>query len=65
MRNDACLSKFHPHPGPLPQERENPSLTHAMSCDWNCQTVFGQSQSVRLLFPLPRGEAQDEGERNY
>jgi hypothetical protein len=51
-----------PHPSPLPQERENRSPSHEISCDWICQMIFRESRSVRLLFPLPGGEGQGEGE---
>jgi hypothetical protein len=53
-----------PHPGPLPQERVNRSLSYGTTCDWVCRTILGTKRSVRLLFPLPGGEGQGEGGRN-
>ena len=58
------MSDIRPHPGPLPQERENRSPSSEMACDRICLTTCSEKQTLRLLFPLPRGEGQGEGERN-
>jgi len=50
-----------PHPGPLPQERENYLPSLEMSCYWICKAVVREEQSTRWLFPLPGGEDQGEG----
>ena len=50
-----------PHPGPLPQERENHSPTQAKSnaaIDLPDSRISGDAQS---LSPLPEGEGQGEG----
>jgi len=52
-----------PHPGPLPQERENRSQSLGKSGDGNRQGDVGANQSGQLLFPLPGGEGQGEGVR--
>jgi len=44
-----------PHPGPLPQEREN---WFQPDCDAGVIRYFDQQS---LLFPLPGGEGQGEG----
>ncbi len=54
----------HPHPGPLPKERENRTQPRRISCAWICRTLTGESKDVHLLFPLPGGEGQGEGERS-
>jgi len=53
-----------PHPGPLPQERGKcvPSLSGTSG--WISRTIFRKSRNAHLLFPLPGGEGQGEGERN-
>ncbi len=53
-----------PHPGPLPRERENRLQPRRISCVWICRAVIRESKDVRLLFPLPGGEGQGEGERS-
>jgi len=63
MRNGIFVLNPRPHPGPLPQERENLSPSHTMSCDWICRMVTRHEQDARLLFPLPGGEGQGEGGR--
>jgi hypothetical protein len=52
-----------PHPCPLPQERENYSLSRTNSCDCIDPTVFREFRSDQLPLPLPRGESQGEGGR--
>jgi len=52
------------HAGHLPQERENRSPSLSSTCGWIGQTVFRKSRNAHLLFPLPGGESQGEGERN-
>ena len=65
-----------PHPDPLPQERENRSLSHKISRAKFCRTVFGRpayggerqtdlqtNRISRWMFPLPGGEGQGEGGR--
>jgi NADH-quinone oxidoreductase subunit F len=52
-----------PHPGPLPQERENrsPALEKSkVSADSNVSQI---NESGQMLSPLPGGEGQGEGER--
>jgi hypothetical protein len=61
MLNGTVVLKVHP----LPQERENRSQSHGLSCDCICRMFSRESQSVRLLFSLPGGEGQGEGERYY
>jgi hypothetical protein len=51
-----------PHPGPLPRERGERLPSHEISCWGICRTFFRELQSIRLLFPLPGGEGQGEGE---
>ncbi len=53
-----------PHPGPLPQERENrlPSQTNCRG--WVGRTDSRNTKRVQCLFPLPGGEGQGEGERH-
>lgn len=71
------ISKFRPHPCPLPQERENcsPALRvakwlpsssvsrHESQSGGGRQIDFVKSGDVRWLFPLPEREGQGEGER--
>jgi hypothetical protein len=67
-----------PHPGPLHQERENRSPVSCIAQS-SCLSLFIQHEELtnggnptdfraiknsRLLFPLPGGEGQGEGERN-
>ncbi len=52
-----------PHPGPLPKEREDCPPSLAATCDWIRRMVFGKTENVRWLSPLPGGEGQGEGER--
>jgi hypothetical protein len=67
-----------PHPGPLPQERENHSPASCVAkssfnssgsrfelpIHESSQFDFRTTGSTRLLSPLPGGEGQGEGERN-
>ena len=53
-----------PHPGPLPQERENRSPSLSGTGGRISRTIFRKSRNAHLLFPLPGGEGQGEGERN-
>src|SRR5206468_9063943 len=50
------------HPGPLPGERENgpPPLDHTRA--GVCPITIGKTPIRCLLFPLPEGEGQGEGE---
>jgi superfamily II DNA/RNA helicase len=52
-----------PHPGPLPQERENLPQSHATASDRDCSDGFEQTRNVLPLSPLPGGEGQGESER--
>src|SRR5436190_632932 len=64
MKNDEknqCHDR--PHPGPLPQERENCSPVLEQSRRGVCSEIAGARESRRMLFPLPGGEGQGEGER--
>ncbi len=77
-RSAGSLLPDRPHPGPLPQERENPSpVSHiADPCRYsarapaiNRETPIAAASSesastARSLFPLPGGEGQGEGERH-
>jgi hypothetical protein len=54
-----------PHPGPLPQERENRLPPHRISCGWIGRTGFRVSPSSHWLHPLPGGEGRGEGERYF
>ena len=54
-----------PHPGPLPQERENRSRFCSKTRDWICPTLFRESGNARSLFPLLGGEGQGEGGRYH
>ena len=44
------------------RERENRSPAHVMSCDCEKHGDLTANESRRLLFPLPAGEGQGEGE---
>src|SRR2546426_5628746 len=52
-------TRFPPHPGPLPGERENgpPPLDHTRAGLW--LITIGKTPIRRLVFPLPEGEGQD------
>ena len=52
-----------PHPGPLPQERENHSQSQAAPSGGDRSSDFGTRRDSRTLSPLPGGECQGEGER--
>jgi hypothetical protein len=57
-----------PHPGPLPSlrgsgEGEPFAAFLKNSQDWICRTLIRKIRNVRLLFLLPGGEGQDEGDR--
>ncbi len=54
-----------PHPGPLPQERENPSSVFEQSSVGDSSCDSRTSQSRRKLSPLPGGEGQGEGEATH
>ena len=80
-QNESALEKIgfnaRPHPGPLPQGRENRSpsscITNAsVSSFVRCSELprvggisfdFREFKNVQWLFPLPGGEGQGEGER--
>ena len=76
-RNDLVLND-RPHPGPLPQERENRSPAFGgasalcnssdSACEspgrGNRQIGFQTTRDGRWLSPLPEGEGQGEGGRN-
>jgi hypothetical protein len=53
-----------PHPGPLPQERENriPSLEKPEAGD--ATSAAEETKGAQTLSPLPEGEGQGEGERD-
>jgi hypothetical protein len=53
-----------PHPGPLPQERENISPPHMNSNAAHVTTGLENSSARAPLFLLPEGEGQGEGERD-
>ena len=55
------MRDIRPHPGPLPQERENRSQSRNISCDWIGRSAISDERTVRFPFPLPGGE----GGRNY
>jgi NADH-quinone oxidoreductase subunit M len=50
-------------PGPLPQERENHSPSLGKTGDGDLQSGIRGNESGQMLFPLPGGEGQGEGER--
>ena len=52
-----------PHPGPLPQERENISPPLGKSGDGNRHNNYGVRENGQLPSPLPGGEGRGEGER--
>jgi len=52
-----------PHPGPLPQERENRSQFYATTKGGEISNDFEINENGQLLSPLPGGEGQGEGER--
>src|SRR5437867_1683940 len=45
-------------------EKENRSPTSVKSGVDDCSMVSGESKKMQLLFPLPAGEGQGEGERS-
>jgi hypothetical protein len=54
-----------PHPGLLPQEKENRSPAFEMSCGGDSRTVVEQSEDSRRLFPLlGRNDSVEIGERD-
>jgi NADH-quinone oxidoreductase subunit M len=53
-----------PHPGPLPQERENRSQFYAKTKDGEISSDIEINESGQWLFPLPGGEGQGEGGRH-
>ena len=53
-----------PHPGPLPQERENPLPPRRKTCGWVGGNSFRDWMKRHCGFPLPGGEGQGEGERH-
>jgi NADH-quinone oxidoreductase subunit M len=52
-----------PHPGPLPQERENHSPSLGKSGDGDLQRGLRVNESGQTLSPLPEEEGQGEGGR--
>src|SRR5258708_7964435 len=56
------LHSVPPHPGPLPGERENGPLPLDHTRVGVCLITTGKTRIRRLLFPLPEGEGQGEGE---
>ncbi len=52
-----------PHPGPLPQERENRPQSRATTGSGERSSDFGSEENGQTLSPLPGGEGQGEGER--
>ena len=52
-----------PHPGPLPRERENHSLSLGKSGDGDLPRGLRINESGQTLSPLPGGEGQGEGGR--
>jgi len=59
---DICVLD-RPHPGPLPQERENYSPSHGTTEDGVSGRVVEQTENAQPLSPLPEGQGQGEGER--
>ncbi|MSU59526.1 MAG: DEAD/DEAH box helicase [Pedosphaera sp.] len=59
---DICVLN-RPHPGPLPQERENRPQSLATTEVGDGSKVSEQFNTVQPLPPLPGGEGQGEGER--
>jgi len=57
------MTDIRPHPGPLPQERENHSPMDDGSIVGGKFSNFESNQDPQSLFPLPEGEGQGEGER--
>jgi hypothetical protein len=69
----------HPHPGPLPQAREKrsqwPGIAEASVNSFEFRFAkpkhgnrlinSQKNGSVQSLFPLPEGEGQGEGSRNF
>src|SRR6266571_3002120 len=41
-----------PHPGLLPEEKENRSPPHSKTCDWICRTAIGKAEDGQRLFLL-------------
>jgi hypothetical protein len=52
-----------PHPGPLPQERENHTPPHPTTETGDGSKIFAQFKTIQSLSPLLGGEGQGEGER--
>ena len=52
-----------PHPGPLPQEGENSSRSHATTRVGEGSKVAEPTENARKIFPLPGSEGRGEGER--
>ena len=77
-RAERSMLYVHPHPSPLPQERENRSPVSPIAETVNRSVRFDAaakpaaitiatskfSSDARLVSPLPGGEGQDEGERH-
>lgn len=58
MRIEMIVLNACPHPGFLPQARENLAPSHELPRDWICQTLFCKAPDIRWLFPLPGGEGE-------
>jgi hypothetical protein len=56
-------SDTRPHPGPLPQEREQPARVIVLREFTEPAPALGSSKMRRTILPLPGGEGWGEGER--
>jgi len=54
-------STLSPHPGPLPRGEGESIHGLGKSERSDFSRTLGMSRSTRLLFPLPKGEGQGEG----
>jgi len=59
---EVSMSHDLPHPDPLPKEREKRPPSRFQTCNWIRGNVIRKTGDEQLLFPLPGGEGQGEGE---